>query len=92
MVATIHKKYLLDTEFFGQISDVEYVNLGIEEKKGPRVVRSYSLEKLQLWSEKRLADRLSLISEAIDKLEALGNIKSKRRIIQRPEPAMPLFD
>jgi hypothetical protein len=91
MVGKIHKKYLLDTEFFGQVSDLEYLNLGAEEKKGQRVVRSYSLGSLNIWSDEQLADRLTLISEALDKIEERGVVKSRRRPA-RPEPEMPLFD
>ncbi len=91
MVAKIHKKYLLDTEFFGQTSNVEYVSLGALEKNGPRVVRTYSLDNLNLWSDDHLADRLTLISEALDKMEERGTVKSKRRPT-RPESEMTLFD
>ena len=91
MIAKIHKQHLLDTEFFGQASNVEYVALGALEKGGPRVVRTYSLEGLNLWPDARLADRLTLISEALDKIEERGIVKSRRRPA-RPESAMPLFD
>jgi hypothetical protein len=92
MVGKIHKKYLLDTEFFGQTVDLEYVSLGAEDDKGPRVVRSFSLESLNLWSDDRLEDRLSLISAALDEMEKRGDVHSRRRRVLRPEPGMPLFD
>lgn len=91
MVAKIHKQYLLDSEFFGQASNVEYVNLGALEKKGPRVVRTHSLGTLNVWSDERLEDRLTLISEALDQMEARGTVKSRRRPV-RPDPGMPLFE
>jgi hypothetical protein len=92
MIGKIHKKYLLDIEFLGEPSNVEYVNLGAGEKKGPRVVCTYSLDTLNIWPEARLADHLTLISEALDKLEERGSVQSRRRRVLRPEPEMPLFD
>jgi hypothetical protein len=91
MIAKIHKKHLSETEFFGQVSDAEYVNLGAEKRKGPRVMRSYSLDSLEMWSDQRLAGKLTLVSEALDKIEERGIVQSRRRPA-RPEPEMPLFD
>jgi len=78
MVAKIHKS-IYWRRIFGQDCDLEYVNLGAEEKKGPRIVHSYSLDSLDIWSDKRLADRLTLISEALDRIEERGIVQSRRR-------------
>ena len=92
MIATIQKRYLLDTEFYGNPVDVEFVSLGSSMEGGPRVLGSYSLEKLKLWSDKRLADRLTAISEALDIIDNEGLVSERRRIWRRPEPEMPIFD
>jgi hypothetical protein len=91
MVATIHKRFLLDTEFFGQPVDVEYVDLSADPITKVRGLHRYSLSSLELWPEKRLADRLTLISEALDYVRTSGLVKPWRR--QPPRAAdMPLFD
>jgi hypothetical protein len=92
MVATVIKKYLLDTEFFGLVSDVEFVDLSAPELGAKRQVREFNLEKLKLWSERRLEERLSLIAEALDWAAASGRVEKRRRMAHRPEPDMPLFD
>lgn len=92
MIATVIKKYLLDVEFYGEPTDVEFVDVSAPEIGAARVVNSYTLSKLRLWSEKRLSDRLTLISEGLDWAYASGRIESRRRVFQRQEPEMPLFD
>jgi len=92
MVAAIVKRYLLDIEFYGQRYDVEFVDVSASEAQSPRFIRRYGLSDLRLWSDKRLADRLSLISESLDAAAASGRIEKRHRIIPRPEPEMPLFD
>jgi hypothetical protein len=92
MVATIHKKFLLDTEFFGQRAEVEYVDLSADPETNDRRVSQYSLKTLELWSESRLQDRLTLISEALDRVSRGGLVTPRRRHIHRPEADMPLFD
>ena len=91
MVATIHKKFLLDTEFFGQNTDVEYVDLSAVPGTKERVLHQYKIDDLELWSEKRLADRLTLISEALDYIETQDIVKPRRRQPARISPDMPLF-
>lgn len=91
MVATIVKKYLLDTEFFGQRCDIEFVDVSAPEGT-ERVARKFKLADMTLWSDKRLADRLTLLSEALDSATSSGRIEKRRRTYRRPEPDMPLFD
>ncbi len=91
MVATIHKQYLLDTEFFGQPADVEYVDVSAGPPNNQRMLRQYTLSSLNLWSEKRLADRLTLIAEALDYVRSREIVRPRRRVSPRPDPDMPLF-
>ncbi len=91
MVATIHKRYLLDTEFFGQATDVEYVDLSALPGTKDRMLHQYKLDDLEPWSEKRLADRLTLISEALDYIEVQDIVRPRRRQPARISPDMPLF-
>lgn len=91
MVATIHKRFLLDTEFFGQPCEIEYVDLAANALTNERVVTRYALATLELWPEERLRDRLTLVSEAFERVRASGVIKAKR-IARRPDKDMNLFD
>jgi len=92
MVGTVVKKYLLDVEFYGLKSDVEFVDVSAPEDGNVRLLRRYSLGDLKLWSDKRLADRLTLITQALDWAADSDLVEKRRRIIRRPEPEMPLFD
>lgn len=92
MVATIAKTYLLDIEFFGERTDVEFVDVSTPEAGSDRILRTYKLSEMKLWSEQRLADRLTLLSEALDRVINGGKVERRRRAFRRPEPDMPLFD
>ncbi len=92
MVGTIYKRFILDQEFYGQKADVEIVDLSEDRVTHARAVRRYSLADLELWSERRLQDRLSLIAESLDRVWNSGLIKSRDRKGRRPDPDMPLFD
>jgi hypothetical protein len=91
MVATIHKRFLLDTEFFGQRSEMEYVDLAADPVSKERVLTRHSLATLELWPEERLRDRLTLVAEAFERVRASGLVKPKR-IVRRPDKEMNLFD
>ncbi|WP_126401443.1 hypothetical protein [Blastochloris tepida] len=92
MIATIMKTFLLDTEFYGQPCDVEFVDVGAPLGSRDRLARRYSLRDLTLWTERRLTDRLSIISEALDAVSSSDRVLRHPRAWSRPEPEMPLFD
>jgi hypothetical protein len=92
MVGTIVQKYLLETEFFGLKTDVEFVDVGVLPGEKERSPRKYSLSDLPLWSEKRLSNRLTMISQALDIASESERIVRRPHNSPRPEPDMPLFD
>lgn len=92
MVATIHKTFLLDNEFYGTKSDVEYIDVSADPITGVRIVKHFSLDSIELWSPSRLQDRLTLIAESLDFVRNSELVRPKRRTIRRPESDLPLFD
>jgi hypothetical protein len=92
MVASIIQKYLLETEFFGLPCDVEFVDVSALHGSKVRSARKFSLATLPVWSERRLADRLTMISEALDLVATSGLVMPRRRIRKTPDPEMTLFD
>lgn len=93
MVATIHKRHILDTEFFDLASDLEYIDVSANQENGIREVKRMTLRDLEseLWSEEELARRLSLLSTALDLAQSSGRVQLRPR---RPVATvdMPLFD
>jgi hypothetical protein len=92
MVATLVKRYLLDPEFYGQRCDVEFVDVGVPAGEKERVAKRYSLSDFPLWSERRLTQRLTLISEALAIVGKSDKVTRRHQLRPRPEPDMPLFD
>lgn len=92
MIATIVKKYLLDTEFFGLETNIEFVDVSVPLGGKDRCPQRYSLADLSLWSQKRLTERLTMLSEALDIVSGSDKIVRRPRARPRPDPEMPLFD
>ncbi|WP_144440044.1 hypothetical protein [Methylobacterium sp. AMS5] len=92
MIATILKNYLLDTEFFGLPTDIEFIEASAPKGCKERSVDRLKLSEIELWSETDLTDRLTLISNALTIAENSGKIKPKKRKAQDIAPDMPLFD
>ena len=90
-LATVHKRFLLDIEFFGSASDIEYVDVSAPSEGAPRLLKVYSLADLDLWDAAALEKRLSNIAAAL-RFIAEKNLTRARRVTERARPDMPLFD
>lgn len=92
MIGAIVQRYLLEIEFYGLKTDVEFVDVGVPLGEKDRLPQKYSLSDLRLWSERRLADRLTMISEALEIVRQGDRVVRRPRASPKPEPDMPLFD
>lgn len=90
--ATILNRYLLEQEFYGQSTNLEIVDLSSKSKNEARSVRTWSNEDLMLWSKQRLMDHLSVVSEALDRIEKDELVTANKRIRLLKDPELPLFD
>ncbi|MCW2273003.1 hypothetical protein GJ654_02730 [Rhodoblastus acidophilus] len=91
MVASIHKRFLLDQEFFGNDVDIEYLDLSANPTTNERDKKVYSLRDFVLWPEDRLSERLTKIADALTFVRESGIIRPRRRIERRVDPELPLF-
>lgn len=87
---TVHKRFLLETEFYGLPADVEYVDCSAETEGGPRVMRTRQSKDLELWSTEKLNDHLGIVSAAMDEIER-RQLKV-RRVRPLRDIELPLFD
>lgn len=92
MIATIYKKYLLDTEFFGEKVDFEFVEASVPQGAEERSAYKISMAEINLWSDGALSDRLTLISQALDAIEKGEKVQPKKRQNKSQSIDMPLFD
>ncbi|MCV3206673.1 hypothetical protein OHD62_00975 [Mesorhizobium sp. YC-39] len=87
---TVHKKFLLEQEFYGEICDVEYVDCSSDEEGSSRNRKTYSSADLDMWSEERLKDQLGVVASAMDEIEK-RELKVKR-VKPLRDVDLPLFD
>ncbi|WP_342152578.1 hypothetical protein [Methylorubrum sp. SB2] len=92
MIATIMKIYLLDTEFYGLPSDIEFIEASAPIGTKQRVVDRFNLSSINLWDHDMLTSRLTTISNALDIVEASNRVKPRRRKEKSTIIDMPLFD
>ncbi|MBA3519058.1 MAG: hypothetical protein H0T75_15810, partial [Rhizobiales bacterium] len=50
-LATVFKRYLLDLEFFGESTDIEFVDVGAVNAGSARETKIFRLRDVNLWSE-----------------------------------------
>jgi hypothetical protein len=86
----VHKRYLLEQEFYGERFDVEYVDCAAPEDKAPRTRQVFSSANLAEWTDERLRDQLGIVAAAMDAIEA-RSLKVKR-IRPLRDSSLPLFD
>ncbi|TPN46989.1 MULTISPECIES: hypothetical protein [unclassified Mesorhizobium] len=87
---SVHRKFLLEQEFYGETCDVEYVDCSSDEDGGSRNRKVYSSQNLEMWSDERLTDQLGVVASAMDEIER-RQLKVKR-IRPLRDVELPLFD
>ncbi len=87
---TVHRRYLLDQEFYGDRCEIEYVDCSASDEKAPRQLRTFQSSELELWSEERLKDQLGIVAAAMEQIE-LRSLRVKR-IRPLRDIELPLFD
>lgn len=86
------KGHLRDREFYGEQTDIEYIDVSSPSVGGERKLQRKSLADIKLWSDERLADHLTIISRALDNLEAMGLAEEVKPRRPFKDPELPLFD
>ena len=89
LYASIAKKYLLDSEFYGEQTEIEFVEAAVRNDGKHREVQVYSFQDLEIWDDYRIARHLNTVEEALGIIEAEKLVKKKRRPLKDSE--LPLF-
>lgn len=90
LFATLVKRNLLDTEFYGERVEIDFVDVSRKDGDKERTVRQYGLGDLKEWSEHRVRNHFQVVSEALRIIENERLVKKVRRPLRDKE--LPLFD
>lgn len=86
---SIVKKFLLDSEFYGEQVDVEIVDVAEQVGGQGRVLKTFSLSSVEIWSDDKIAEHLKVVRSALDFIEAQNLVKKKRRPLKDRD--LPMF-
>jgi hypothetical protein len=86
---SIVKKFLLDSEFYGEKVDVEVVDVAQRIEGRGRVLRTFDLSSVEIWSDDKIAQHLKVVRLALDFIETQGLVKKKRRPLKDRD--LPMF-
>ncbi|WP_313617858.1 hypothetical protein [Agrobacterium sp.] len=87
--ATIVKKYFLDAEFYGEKTDIEFVEVAERTPGKGRELNVLGLSDIELVDDAALAKHLSVVQEALRIIEDEKLITKKRRPLKDRD--LPLF-
>ncbi|GLS29486.1 hypothetical protein SAMN04488498_11280 [Mesorhizobium albiziae] len=90
LMATVVKRNLLDTEFYGERVEFEVVDVSRKVNDNERSLSVYTLSELQLWSEADVAQHFRVVAAALNIIEDEQLVKKVRRPLRDKE--LPLFD
>lgn len=89
LYVSIVKKFLLDTEFFGEHTDVEIVDVSEKAKGQGRTLQTFSMSDFEVWSDAKIASHLNVVLKALEFVERENLISRQRRPLKDKD--LPLF-
>lgn len=89
LYASIAKKFLLDTEFYGEKTDIEIVDVAERANGQGRVIKTFAFANLEIWTDHKISTHLKVVREALDYIEAENLVRRHRRPLKDRD--LPLF-
>lgn len=89
LYASIARKHLLEKEFYGELTDIEFVEAAVRNQGAKREIKEYCLQDLEIWDDLRISQHLSAVDKALTFIESEQLVKKKRRPLK--DSQLPLF-